>query len=57
FKKKGYATSTVAHLSQKILDEGFQFCSLYTDSTNPTSNSIYKKIGYYEAGSSIVYKL
>lgn len=56
-KRKGYATNAVAALSQKLLDTGFQFCSLYTDAANPTSNNIYKKIGYYETGTSVVYKL
>lgn len=54
-KRKGYATNVVAALSQKLLDDGFQFCSLYTDQSNPTSNSIYKKIGYYEIGESVEY--
>ncbi|RKQ31509.1 GNAT family N-acetyltransferase [Oceanobacillus halophilus] len=56
FKRKGYATSAVAAISQKLLDEGYQFCSLYTDRDNPTSNSIYRKIGYDEVGSSVVYE-
>ncbi|RDW20484.1 GNAT family N-acetyltransferase [Oceanobacillus chungangensis] len=55
FKRNGYATNVVAALSQKLLDEGLKFCSLYTDRSNPTSNSIYKKIGYKEVGTSIVY--
>ncbi|MBT2215245.1 GNAT family N-acetyltransferase [Virgibacillus dakarensis] len=55
-KQKGYATSAVATLSEKLLESGFQFCSLYTDLKNPVSNSIYKKIGYYVVGDSIVYK-
>lgn len=46
FRGRGYATSLVAALSQKILDSGKQFCCLYTDLANPTSNSIYRKIGY-----------
>jgi uncharacterized protein len=44
---KGYATSSVAELSCNILRSGKQFCYLYTDLANPTSNSIYMKIGYY----------
>ncbi|MDT9718592.1 GNAT family N-acetyltransferase [Paenibacillus sp. ClWae2A] len=43
---KGYATSIVAHISQLALDKGFTKCVLYTDLENPTSNSIYRKIGY-----------
>lgn len=42
---KGYATSCVAQLTQLML-ETYQFCSLFTDQANPTSNNIYKKIGY-----------
>ncbi|MEN1967572.1 GNAT family N-acetyltransferase [Lentibacillus sp. N15] len=56
FKRKGYATSAVAALSSQLLTSGFQFCSLYTDKANPTSNGIYKKIGYYVVGDSIVYR-
>lgn len=46
FRGKGYASSCVAALSQLQLDSGYQFCVLYTDLANPTSNSIYQKIGY-----------
>lgn len=56
YKQKGYATSAVAALSQSLLNEGSLFCSLYTDLDNPTSNSIYKKIGYYPIGKSVVYQ-
>ena len=45
-RKKGYATACVAGLSQILLDSGYEFCSLFTDLANPTSNSIYQKIGY-----------
>ena len=43
---KGYATSCVLLLTKKLLSDGYSFCSLYTDLANPTSNSIYTKIGY-----------
>ncbi len=45
-RRKGYATALVAQLSQTLLDEGFEFCTLFTDMNNPTSNAIYIKIGY-----------
>lgn len=45
-RRRGYATSCVAALSRLLLAEGHQFCALYTDLANPTSNSIYQKIGY-----------
>ena len=33
-------------LSQAILDGGAQFCTLFTDLANPTSNRIYQRLGY-----------
>jgi predicted GNAT family acetyltransferase len=45
-RNKGYATSCVAALTQRTLASGKRFCCLYTDLANPTSNSIYQKIGY-----------
>lgn len=42
----GYATSCVQKLSEHLLQSGFKSCGLFTDKANPTSNSIYKKIGY-----------
>jgi predicted GNAT family acetyltransferase len=36
----------VAALSQQLLDAGWEFCALFTDLANPTSNSIYQRIGY-----------
>lgn len=43
---RGYATALVAALSRRLLHTGHTFCFLYTDLANPTSNSIYQKIGY-----------
>ncbi|MCA9556723.1 MAG: GNAT family N-acetyltransferase, partial [Myxococcales bacterium] len=43
---RGYASACVAALSQAQLDAGRQFCFLYTDLANPTSNAIYQRIGY-----------
>jgi ribosomal protein S18 acetylase RimI-like enzyme len=45
-RKNGYATKLVAELSKLQLEKGYKFCTLFTDSSNPTSNSIYTKIGY-----------
>ncbi len=50
---RGYASLTVASLSQKILESGKKFVNLYTDLTNPTSNSIYQKIGFVKIGQNI----
>jgi predicted GNAT family acetyltransferase len=43
---RGFASALVATLSRKLLSEGRQYCFLYTDLANPTSNNIYQKIGY-----------
>lgn len=45
-RSHGYATNCVAHVSQRSIDEGYRHCTLFTDAQNPTSNSIYQKIGY-----------
>jgi predicted GNAT family acetyltransferase len=42
----GYATACVATLSQQLLGAGYQFCTLFTDLSNPISNHIYEKMGY-----------
>ena len=47
YRCQGYATALVARLSQHLLDSGYQFVNLFTDLENPTSNSIYRKIGYH----------
>ena len=52
---QGFASLVVAALSQSILDGGKAFCSLYTDAANPTSNSIYSKLGYGIVGESAHY--
>ncbi len=45
-RRQGYASAAVAALSQRLLDEGRQFCFLFTDLANQTSNKIYQQIGY-----------
>ena len=50
---RGYASNLVAHLSQRLLDGGKTFCFLYTDLANPTSNKIYKQIGYEPLSQSV----
>jgi predicted GNAT family acetyltransferase len=45
-RRRGYAGACVAHLSQHLLDAGWEYCALYTDLSNPTSNHIYQAIGY-----------
>ncbi len=51
---KGYATFCVYALSSLLLKE-YSYISLYTDLANPTSNSIYAKIGFRPVCDSEVY--
>lgn len=53
---KGYATSLVAELSGWLLDSGRRSCFLYTDLANPTSNAIYRRIGYRLVAESSQYR-
>jgi uncharacterized protein len=43
---RGYGSAVTAALTQQLLDGGRRFCFLFTDLSNPTSNSIYQRIGY-----------
>lgn len=45
---RGYASALVAAQSAWLLDHGHRFCFLYTDLANPTSNAIYRRIGYHQ---------
>jgi predicted GNAT family acetyltransferase len=51
----GYASRLVAAESQWLLDGGRRFCFLYTDLSNLTSNSIYRRIGYRQVAESAEY--
>jgi predicted GNAT family acetyltransferase len=54
-RRHGYATSCVAGVCREILKSGYDFCMLYTDLSNPTSNSIYMKIGFKPVCDSVQY--
>jgi GNAT superfamily N-acetyltransferase len=45
-RRRGHATALVAAISAEGLRRGKSACVLYTDLANPTSNSIYQRIGY-----------
>lgn len=53
---RGYASSLVAALSQRMLEEGRDFVTLFTDLANPTSNHIYQAIGYRPVCDYTVYR-
>jgi predicted GNAT family acetyltransferase len=45
-RRRGYATAAVSALTRQLLSSGRRYCCLYTDLSNPTSNSVYHRIGY-----------
>jgi uncharacterized protein len=45
-RRRGYGSAVTAAVSAAKLAAGRQFCFLYTDLANPTSNKIYMDIGY-----------
>ncbi len=54
-RRQGYATSLVAEVSARLLEGGFRRCYLFTDLANPTSNAIYRRIGYEQVCESAEY--
>jgi len=52
---RGYASGLVAEISDTVLTRG-QRCILYTDLENPTSNSIYRAIGYRAVAEALKYR-
>jgi predicted GNAT family acetyltransferase len=54
-RKRGYATACVHALSKHLLGRGHR-CMLYTDLANPTSNSIYRRIGYRAVAEALRYR-
>ncbi len=46
YRRKDYASTSVAAVSQMLLDRGCRYCFLFSDLANPTSNHIYKNLGY-----------
>ena len=55
-RRRGYGSALTAALSQRLLDEGRTHCFLYTDLANPTSNRIYRSIGYELVCDSAMYE-
>ena len=54
-RNRGYAGACVADLSRRMLEEGYR-CMLYTDLGNPTSNSVYRRIGYRAVAEGLRYR-
>lgn len=54
-RRHGYAAACVHALSNQLRDAGYR-CILYTDLSNTTSNSIYRRIGYRAVGEVLRYR-
>jgi predicted GNAT family acetyltransferase len=54
-RNRGYATACVRALSKHMRNSGLR-CVLYTDLANPTSNSIYCRIGYRAIAEGLRYR-
>ena len=46
YRGKGYAAANMYYLSRELLDQGYEFCTLYVDKKNVLSNRAYEKVGY-----------
>jgi predicted GNAT family acetyltransferase len=55
-RRRGYASACVAAVSQAQLDAGRQFCFLFADVANPTSNHVYLTIGYEPVSDVTLYR-
>lgn len=53
---KGYASACVSAVTARLLRSGLKRCFLYTDTTNPTSNRIYQKLGYQPVSDANIYE-
>jgi predicted GNAT family acetyltransferase len=45
-RRHGYASAAVASVSQRMLDAGHRFCVLFTETSDPSANRLYRSIGY-----------
>jgi predicted GNAT family acetyltransferase len=54
-RRRGYAAACVCDLSQQIRNRG-QRAILYTDLGNPTSNSVYRRIGFRAVAEALRYR-
>ncbi len=45
-RNKGYATAFLYDLTEMLFDEGFSKCGLVSDTSNPSSNKVFRRVGY-----------
>jgi GNAT superfamily N-acetyltransferase len=52
-RRRGYATSLVERQAAWLLAQGWASCFLYTDLGNPTSNAVYRRVGYEQVAEAL----
>ena len=52
-RRRGYAGALTAEVSRRALAGGAETCMLYTDLANPTSNAVYRAVGYRPVGDAL----
>jgi GNAT superfamily N-acetyltransferase len=55
WRRRGYASALVAQLSRQVLETEAGTCILFTELHNPTSNGIYRRIGYQAVAETLIY--
>ncbi len=56
YRGKGYAAANMYYLSKEMLEQGFEFCTLFVDKKNPLSSRAYEKVGYKTLADNYEYK-
>jgi hypothetical protein len=49
-RRQGFARAAVAALARDLIERGAQEVFLFTDAENPTSNALYRRIGFAPIG-------
>ena len=55
-RRRGYAAACVAGVSARMLAAGAEVCVLHTQLANPTSNALYRRLGYEPVAEILLYR-
>jgi hypothetical protein len=53
-RRRGYASNTVATISQRTLDSGLDYCILFAESHHPATLRVYESIGYRHSHATVL---
>lgn len=57
YRGNGYAAANMYYLSKELLEQGYEFCTLFVDKKNPLSNRAYEKVGFKVLEDNYEYKV